>query len=78
MDITLQQYDIQDDIRCTSYSFNPYFNGYYTSTRRIELDKFRYEVLILILMDITLQQVFSFNSAWTGATACLMDELKTL
>ena len=35
-------------------------------------------VLILILMDITLQQVFLFNPAWIGATACLMDEFRIL
>ena len=55
MDITLQQTS-EDTYVFDMIGFNPYFNGYYTSTHKeFYLNKKKNKVLILILMDITLQ-----------------------
>ena len=55
MDITLLHKPVYSDVFPGVKSFNPCFNGYYTSTRRGRNKYFRYrKVSILVLMDITL------------------------
>ena len=75
MDITLQQTS-EDTYVFDMIGFNPYFNGYYTSTHKeFYLNKKKNKVLILILMDITLQHyfdptdaksIYSFNPYFNG------------